>query len=66
MKPVRKTTGAARRQRIRATLRAALGEWLHPAWVTDQFLRLGTEAGLPPIRLHDPRHGADWLLFFRA
>ncbi|MFI7101923.1 tyrosine recombinase XerC [Streptomyces sp. NPDC050161] len=34
------------------------GEWLHPAWVTDQFQRLAAEAGLPPIRLHDLRHGA--------
>ncbi len=34
------------------------GEWLHPARVTDQFRRLATEAGLPPIRLHDLRHGA--------
>ncbi|RPF41822.1 site-specific recombinase XerD [Streptomyces sp. Ag109_G2-6] len=34
------------------------GEWLHPAWVTDQFRRLAAEAGLPPIRLHDLRHGA--------
>ncbi|WP_316684189.1 site-specific integrase [Streptomyces spongiicola] len=34
------------------------GEWPHPAWVTDQFQRLAAEAGLPPIRLHDLRHGA--------
>ncbi|MFG2756770.1 tyrosine-type recombinase/integrase [Streptomyces wuyuanensis] len=34
------------------------GEWLHPAWVTNQFQRLAAEAGLPPIRLHDLRHGA--------
>lgn len=34
------------------------GEWLHPAWVTDQFQLLAAEAGLPPIRLHDLRHGA--------
>ncbi len=34
------------------------GEWLHPTWVTDQFQHLATEAELPPIRLHDLRHGA--------
>ncbi|MFL6115277.1 MAG: tyrosine-type recombinase/integrase [Catenulispora sp.] len=34
------------------------GSPLHPAWVTDQFKLLAREAGLPPIRLHDLRHGA--------
>ena len=34
------------------------GSPLHPAHVTDQFERLAFEAGLPPIRLHDLRHGA--------
>ncbi|NUR27929.1 MAG: tyrosine-type recombinase/integrase [Catenulispora sp.] len=34
------------------------GSPLHPAWVTDQFKLLLREAGLPPIRLHDLRHGA--------
>lgn len=34
------------------------GSALHPAHVTDQFERLAFEAGLPPIRLHDLRHGA--------
>lgn len=34
------------------------GEALHPAWVTDQFEHLAFEADLPPIRLHDLRHGA--------
>jgi integrase len=33
------------------------GDVLHPAWVSDQFSRLAYEAGLPPIRLHDLRHG---------
>jgi integrase len=33
------------------------GDRLHPAWVSDQFSRLAYEAGLPPIRLHDLRHG---------
>jgi integrase len=34
------------------------GQLLHPAHVTDQFQWLAYEAGLPPIRLHDLRHGA--------
>ena len=34
------------------------GEQLRPSWVTNRFTTLATEAGLPPIRLHDLRHGA--------
>ncbi|GAA3738031.1 tyrosine-type recombinase/integrase [Spinactinospora alkalitolerans] len=34
------------------------GSPLHPASVTDAFERLAFAAGLPPIRLHDLRHGA--------
>ena len=34
------------------------GSALHPASVTTRFERLVREAGLPPIRLHDLRHGA--------
>jgi integrase len=34
------------------------GDRLHPADVTDHFHHLGAQAGLPPIRLHDLRHGA--------
>jgi integrase len=34
------------------------GRALHPADVTDHFHDLGRQAGLPPIRLHDLRHGA--------
>jgi integrase len=34
------------------------GSALHPATLTAQFERLAFEAGLPPIRLHDLRHGA--------
>ncbi|WP_370462437.1 site-specific integrase [Nocardiopsis sp. FR6] len=34
------------------------GAPLHPATLTDEFLRLTFEAGLPPIRLHGLRHGA--------
>ncbi|MFB8437913.1 tyrosine-type recombinase/integrase [Streptomyces niveus] len=31
---------------------------LHPANVTGRFIELHEELGLPPIRLHDLRHGA--------
>jgi hypothetical protein len=34
------------------------GAPLHLADVTDQFQFLARLAGLPPIRLHDLRHGA--------
>jgi integrase len=34
------------------------GSPLHPALITGEFQRLAKEAGLPPIRLHDLRHGA--------
>lgn len=34
------------------------GEAVHPADVTDHFQHLARQAGLPPIRLHDLRHGA--------
>jgi integrase len=34
------------------------GSPLHPATMTEQFERLAYEAGLPPLRLHDLRHGA--------
>lgn len=34
------------------------GEQLRPSWVTDRFEALIAKAGLPPIRLHDLRHGA--------
>ncbi|NUP48485.1 MAG: site-specific integrase [Catenulispora sp.] len=34
------------------------GTPLHPAHVTDQFTTLVAAADLPPIRLHDLRHGA--------
>ncbi|MGO9782543.1 MAG: tyrosine-type recombinase/integrase [Streptosporangiaceae bacterium] len=39
-----------------------LGNPLHPAAVTDMFHMLAYLAGLPPIRLHDLRHGAATLL----
>src|SRR2546423_8004307 len=34
------------------------GTPLHPDYVTQRFRILVTRAGLPPIRLHDLRHGA--------
>jgi site-specific recombinase XerD len=34
------------------------GKPLHPADVTEHFKFLVRQAGLPPIRLHDLRHGA--------
>jgi integrase len=42
----------------RPVFTTSTGEPLHPAWVTDQFYWLCYQAGLPPIRLHDLRHGA--------
>jgi integrase len=38
------------------------GQPLHPAYVTEEFEQLAMEAGLPPIRLHDLRHGAATIL----
>lgn len=34
------------------------GQPLHPAYLTRQFRRLVEQSGLPPVRLHDLRHGA--------
>ncbi|SOR81196.1 MULTISPECIES: tyrosine-type recombinase/integrase [Streptomyces] len=34
------------------------GEMLHSANVTRRFIELYEEIGLPPVRLHDLRHGA--------
>lgn len=34
------------------------GSELKPDWVSEHFERLSYRAGLPPIRLHDLRHGA--------
>ena len=31
---------------------------LHPDWLTRRLRRLVTDSGLPPVRLHDLRHGA--------
>lgn len=33
-----------------------------PTYVTEQFEQLAMEAGLPPVRLHDLRHGAATIL----
>ncbi|MEU5898936.1 tyrosine-type recombinase/integrase [Streptomyces venezuelae] len=38
------------------------GSWLHPGKVTDLFERLVVASGLPPVRLHDLRHGAATLM----
>ncbi len=38
------------------------GSRLHPQHVSDQFLWLAYLAGLPPVRLHDLRHGAASLM----
>ena len=38
------------------------GIGLHPATVTDRFHAVRQSAGLPPIRLHDLRHGAASLM----
>ncbi|MGW0711631.1 tyrosine-type recombinase/integrase [Streptomyces sp. NPDC002643] len=38
------------------------GAWLHPGKISDLFERLVAAAGLPPIRLHDLRHGAATLM----
>lgn len=34
------------------------GAEYHPQWITKRFERLAFYAGVPPIRLHDTRHGA--------
>jgi hypothetical protein len=34
------------------------GQPLHPDWLTRRFRRLVAASGLPPVRLHDLRHGA--------
>lgn len=41
---------------------AVNGEALHPAAVTDRFHRIASAVELPPIRLHDLRHGAASLM----
>ncbi|WP_086809863.1 site-specific integrase [Streptomyces reticuliscabiei] len=38
------------------------GSWLRPSHVTDRFAELYGQAELPPVRLHDLRHGAATLI----
>ena len=38
------------------------GEPLSPSYLTHKFNDLVEEAGLPPVRLHDLRHGAATLM----
>ncbi|MEU1723343.1 tyrosine-type recombinase/integrase [Nonomuraea sp. NPDC005692] len=47
---------------FRGEFRQPDGNRLHPQHVSDQFLWLAYLAGLPPIRLHDLRHGAASLM----
>ena len=42
------------------------GAPLHPGYLTGRFERLARRAGLPPIRLHDLRHGAASLTYRAA
>lgn len=44
------------------TFTTELGEWLHPAKVSDAFDEIRREAGLPPINLRDLRHVAAVLI----
>lgn len=39
-----------------------LGAWLHPDAVSEEFRRIYTRAGLPPINLRDARHCAATLI----
>ena len=41
------------------------GSPLNPERITDWFHELSAEAGVPPIRLHDLRHGAASLMLVR-
>jgi integrase len=38
------------------------GSWIDPRWLSAEFDRLVAASGLPPIRLHDLRHGAASLM----
>ncbi|MDT0346426.1 tyrosine-type recombinase/integrase [Streptomyces litchfieldiae] len=38
------------------------GTWIDPRWLSEEFDRLVAASGLPPIRLHDLRHGAATLM----
>ncbi|MET9249165.1 tyrosine-type recombinase/integrase [Nonomuraea sp. NPDC003709] len=39
-----------------------IGRPLHPQQVSDHFYQLAFQVGLPPVRLHDLRHGAASLM----
>jgi integrase len=69
IKTLRRHRARQHRERLAAGLGEAeflftdeIGQPLHLAHVTDQFQWLAYEAGLPPIRLHDLRHGAASLM----
>jgi len=34
------------------------GQPLRPEWISERFTELVTRLGLPPVRLHDLRHGS--------
>jgi integrase len=42
------------------------GEPIHPGYVTQRFAKLVKASDLPPIRLHDLRHGAASLTGYEA
>jgi integrase len=69
IKTLRRHRTRQNRERLAAGLGEAeflftdeIGHPLHPAHVTDQFQWLAYAAELPPIRLHDLRHGAASLM----
>ncbi|MFI9842566.1 hypothetical protein ACIHFD_36420 [Nonomuraea sp. NPDC051941] len=37
------------------------GTAVQPSYLTHRFHKLVAASGLPPVRLHDPRHGAETL-----
>jgi integrase len=39
-----------------------LGRPVHPEWLTDEFHRVRSRAGLPRIKLHDGRHTVNSLM----
>ncbi len=41
------------------------GQPLHPDYLTRRLRRLVEQSGLPPVRLHDLRHGAPYRLLRR-
>jgi integrase len=49
---------AGHRQESGHVFTAADGQPLHPDWITRRFGHLVKDSALPPVRLHDLRHGA--------